>query len=92
MLNWETVDPEAIYPNPRFRAYSEKRHYSIFAQQDVGWHLHMTPVRTFDQYGDGRGDGQARERSNFSTLDDAKRDAEEWERRAVRAQSVPKGT
>lgn len=76
MLNWKTVDPEAIYPSPRFVAQSEKRHYSIFAQQDGGWHLALTPVISFDQYGDNRG---ARQR-DFSTLDDAERAAEEWER------------
>jgi hypothetical protein len=75
MLNWTEAD--AVYPQPRFRALSGNRHYSIFAQQDGTWHLHLTDVKT-----DSGGRGRV-ESCDCSTLDDAKRAAQAWEQRAV---------
>ena len=59
MLNWETVDPEAVYPR-------------------------ITDARRLDGDGDVKGRGQVDSGGKqHSTLDDAKRAAEEWERRAA---------
>jgi hypothetical protein len=77
MLNWREVEAEAVYPQPRIRALSGNRHYSIFARPVGTWHMHLTDVKT-----DNSGRGIV-ESCDCATLDDAKRAAEAWEQRAV---------
>ncbi len=77
MLQWETVDPNAIYPSERYRVVSGKHKYRIFHDpEDYGdgllWILGVreTPeggVPTHVHYGAYRTDAEA------------KRAAEQWE-------------
>ncbi len=84
MLNWETVDPEAVYPSRRYVAHSDNRSYSILAHDSGQWELRITDARRLDGDGDVKGRGQVDSGGKqHSTLDDAKRAAEEWERRAA---------
>jgi hypothetical protein len=73
MLNWETVDPNAVYPRCRYRAASGEREYKLTPQTDSAgnatrwWHLLMLDGRAY------------RDSLNCRSLISAKRTAEGWE-------------
>ena len=72
MLNWETLDPNAVYPDWRFNVISGDRKYLLTHQTEAGsdaWYLLM--VRS-NAYADS---------INCRNLDHAKCVAAEWEDR-----------
>jgi hypothetical protein len=42
MLDWKTLDPDAVYPNWQLEATGEKYRFRAVPQHDGWWHLLIT--------------------------------------------------
>ena len=78
MLTWETVDPKAIYPFERYRAVSGSHEYRIFygpeaASEVKPWILVNVVIQEIG------GVPAHVFHGTYSTDDDAKKAAEQWE-------------
>ena len=77
MLEWQTVDEDAIWPHERYRAVRDNHKYRIFygpeaaESKDIPWILVVQAVHGEAAHGHVH-------HGNYSTVDWAKRSAEQW--------------
>lgn len=84
LLTWETVtDPPNTIPTLRYRAHIDRRLFSILANANDTWQLHLTAsVAVSDPDAFEKQDEAYVRAADYTTLDEAKEAAEEWERAA----------
>jgi hypothetical protein len=83
-MNWETIDEEAFYPEPRYAAMDGPDRYEIhYNRKEQRWVLFQNGEawRSVGGYGPPGGPWYA---ANPRDLDSAKAMAEEWARAAQR--------